>query len=130
MSSQNEGGDEWIDRIKNKVKLDSDDLGCGCVVLLFSSFVIFILYLIIPPFLEIWDRPIRVGDLGRMLVAIVMLTAIFLPVKVIFFESKDSFWVKVKELVFYALWLVALIYVLEYCLNTKGISLSGLFRDG
>jgi hypothetical protein len=100
------------------------------VVLLFSSFVIFILYHIIPPFLEIWDRPIRVGDLGRMLVAIVMLTAFFLPVKVIFFESKDSFWVKVKELVFYALWLVALIYVLEYCLNTKGVSLSGLFRDG
>jgi hypothetical protein len=130
MSSQNEGGGQWIDRIKNKVKLGSDDLGCGCVVLLFSSIIIFILYLIIPPFLENWERPIRIGDLGRTLFSIVMLSALYLPVKLIFFESKDSFWVKVKEFVFYALWIVALIYVLECCLNTKGVSLSELFRDG
>ncbi len=130
MSSRNEGGDEWIDRVKNKLKPDSDDLGCGCVVLLFSSFVLFILYHIVPPFLENWERPIRIGDLGRVLVFIVMISALYFPVKLIVSESKDSFGVKVKGLVFYTLWLVALIYVLEYCLNTKGVSLSEFFRDG
>ena len=130
MSSQNEGGNDWIDRIKNKVKIDSDDLGCGCGVLLFSSFVIFILYLIIPPFLENWERPIKVGDFGRAFVAVVISVATFLPIWLIFFESKDSFWVRVKILVFYVFWFVALIYILECCLSTKGFSLSELFRDG
>jgi hypothetical protein len=129
MSSHNEGGEGWIDRIKNRVKLDGDDLGYGCVVLLFSSSLVFAFYHIVPPFLENWERPIKVGDLGRLLFGFVMLSAFFLPFKWIFFESKDSFFVKVKEFIFYALWLVALIYVLEYCLNTKGVSLSELFRD-
>ena len=130
MSSQNKGGEEWTERIKKKVKLDSDDLGCGCVVLLVSAFLVLILYLIIPPLLESWERPIKVGDLGRVFVLIVMFSALYFPIMAILFESKDAFWVKVKEFVFYALWVAALIYVLEYCLNTKGISLSGLFRDG
>jgi len=130
MSSQNEGGNDWINRIKNKVKIDSDDLGCGCGVLLFSSFVIFIFYLIIPLFLENWERPIKVADLGRAFVAVVIFVATFLPIWLIFFESKNSFWVRIKTLVFYVFWFVALIYILECCLSTKGFSLSELFRDG
>ncbi len=68
--------------------------------------------------------------MGRVLVFIVMLSALYFPVKLIVSESKDSFGVKLKGLVFYALWIVALIYVLECCLNTKGVSLSEFFRDG
>jgi hypothetical protein len=130
MSSQNEGGGDWINRIKGKLKPSDDDIGCGCVVIFLSAMLIIPFYLIIPPFLNNWERPIKVGDLGRALVGVVMSAAIFLPTWLIFSEAKDPFWVKVKHLVFYVLWLVAIIYVLEYCLNAKGISLSDLSGEG
>ena len=130
MSSQNQGSDRWIDKIKGKVKLDSDDLGCGCVVLSLSVFFIFILVLIIPPFLENWERPIKVGDFGRLLTLLGICSAFYFPFKFIIWDSKDPLWEKVKALALYALWLVILIYILEYCLNSRNVSLSELFRDG
>lgn len=126
MNSQNEGDEDSMNRIKAKVKLSDDDIGCGCVAIFLSAMLIAAFYLIIPPFLNNWERPIKIGDLGRGLVGVVTSAAIFLPIWLIFSEAKDPLRVKFKRLFFYVLWLVALIYVLECCLNAKGISLSDL----
>lgn len=128
MSSRDDEKNGWFERVVHRLKPEADDIGCGCVLILLSTIVFFLLFLLVPPILDNWERPIKIGDIGRLLAAIVVFSAFYFPFKFIFSESKATLREKVKVFAFYVVWVFVLLCALEYFLDGRGLSLANFFR--
>lgn len=118
----------WFERVVYWLKPEADDIGCGCVWIFLSSIVFILLFLLVPPILENWERPIKIGDIGRLLAVIVVFSAFYFPSKFIFSESKATLREKFKVFSFYVVWLFVVLCVFEHFLDGRGLSLANFFH--